>query len=107
MLITNVHEIGERLLLIRKKAGLTQSETAEREGLSDRTYADIERGAANMRLETLLKICRVFHITPNDLLTTENDGFDEAEALRLLNDCPSAARKTALELLCVYLRSLK
>ena len=41
MLITNVHEIGERLLLIRKKAGLTQSETAERAGLSDRTYADV------------------------------------------------------------------
>lgn len=35
---------GNRLLAQRKALGLTQAEVAERAGLSDRTYADIERG---------------------------------------------------------------
>ena len=43
MLIHNTRDIGGKLLSIRKKAGLTQSELAEKAGLSDRTYADIER----------------------------------------------------------------
>ena len=35
------------MLAIRKKAGVTQSEVAEAADLSDRTYADIERGTVN------------------------------------------------------------
>ena len=55
MLIHNTRDIGGKLLSIRKKAGLTQSELAEKAGLSDRTYADIERGTVNMRVATLQK----------------------------------------------------
>ena len=56
MLIFDRRTIGNRLLAMRKKRGLTQAEVAELAGLSDRTYADIERGTVNMRLETLLHI---------------------------------------------------
>ena len=44
MLILDLREIGNRLLAVRKRAGLTQAELAEKAGLADRTYADIERG---------------------------------------------------------------
>ena len=57
MLIFDLRAIGNKLLAIRKKAGLTQSEVAEAANLSDRTYADIERGTVNMRIETALRIC--------------------------------------------------
>ena len=50
------YKIGNRLLAQRKALGLTQAEVAERAGLSDRTYADIERGSVNMRVETALRI---------------------------------------------------
>ena len=63
MLIYDFREIGNRLLAFRKKAGLTQIEVAEAAGLSDRTYADIERGSVNMRIETILRICDALHIT--------------------------------------------
>ena len=62
MLIYDFREIGNRLLAFRKKAGLTQIEVAEAAGLSDRTYADIERGSVNMRIETILRICDALHI---------------------------------------------
>lgn len=46
MHILNLVEIGERLLSVRRKKGMTQGEVAEKAGLSDRAYADIERGTA-------------------------------------------------------------
>ena len=72
MLIYNLETIGNKLFEIRKKSGLTKAKVAEAAGLSDITYADIERGTANMRIGTMLQICKVFHITPNDILTENN-----------------------------------
>ena len=72
MLIFDFRTIGNKLLAIRKKAGLTQYEVAEKANLSDRTYADIEGGTVNMRIETVLKICEALNITPDAVLTEEN-----------------------------------
>ena len=66
-------EIGNRLLAVRKRAGITQVEAAELAGVSDRTYADIERGSVNMRLETSLRICEALHSTPDELLIDEEE----------------------------------
>ncbi len=73
MLIFDLQAIGSRLLAIRKRAGLTQAEVAEAAGLSDRAYADIERGQVNMRMETVLRICQALHITPDEILTREQE----------------------------------
>ncbi|MEI3210483.1 MAG: helix-turn-helix transcriptional regulator, partial [Lachnospiraceae bacterium] len=72
MLIFDLRTIGNKLLTIRKRMGMTQAEVAEAAGLSDRTYADIERGSVNMRTETILRICNVLHITPDEVLTEES-----------------------------------
>ena len=73
MLVWDLHEIGNKLLAIRKKYGMTQSEVAESAGLSYRTYADIERGTVNMRLETVFRICDALHITPDEILTKDDE----------------------------------
>lgn len=108
MLIFDFHKIGNNMLQIRKRMGLTQAEVAEAAGLSDRTYADIERGTVNMRLETLLRICTVLHITPDSVLT-EDDlsiSMQQTELLEKMNTCNSKDRETAMQLLSVFLRSL-
>lgn len=79
MLIYDFQEIGNKLLSIRKRAGLTQSEVAEAANLSDRTYADIERGTVNMRIETILKICTALQITPDVILTEDNHSLSVIE----------------------------
>ena len=109
MLIFDLRAIGNKLLAIRKKAGLTQSEVAEAANLSDRTYADIERGTVNMRIETALRICEALHITPDVLFTEETPGLSvkQAELLAELDTCTVSQKETALELLAVYLRSVK
>ena len=109
MLIFNFDKIGNKLLTIRKKAGMTQSEVAEIAGLSDRTYADMERGSVNMRIETILRICKALNITPDEILTEENLSLTEeqSELLEQLNACTPKEKETALRLLSVYLQSLK
>ena len=83
-------------------------ELAEAAGLSDRTYADIERGTVNMRIETLLKICEALHITPDDILTPNREkALDKEEVLKKLSDCSESQQQTALKLLEVYLGSLR
>lgn len=108
MLIYDLNQIGNRLLTFRRRLGLTQAEVAEAAGLSDRTYADIERGSVNMRIETILKICNVLSITPDEILTQQQAAPDlrQEEILTRLNCCTPKDRATALELLSVFLNSL-
>lgn len=108
MLIFDFKIIGNKLLLIRKQAGLTQAEVAEAAGLSDRTYADIERGTVNMRTETLLSICRVLNITPDMILTEDTPVIElkQNELIKQLNKCSNKDREIALRLLSVFLQSL-
>ena len=109
MLVFDLHTIGNKLLTIRRRMGMTQAEVAEAAGLSDRTYADIERGTVNMRTETILRICNVLHITPDEILTEENSSLlsYQEELWARLNRCNPKDRETALTLLSVYLKSLE
>ena len=109
MLVFDLHSIGNKLLNIRKKKGFTQAEVAEKSGLSDRTYADIERGSVNMRTETILRICKALQITPDEILTEDNISVSakQEELWQQLNECSPKDKETALNLLAVYLQSLK
>jgi transcriptional regulator with XRE-family HTH domain len=108
MLIFDFHTIGNKLYAIRKQTGMTQAEVAEAAGVSDRTYADIERGSVNMRIETVLRICNTLHVTPDEILTEENPSLTarQEELWARLNACPPKERETALGLLEVYLKSV-
>ena len=108
MLIFDMRTVGNKLLALRRRMGMTQAEVAEAAGLSDRTYADIERGGVNMRTETVLRICQVLHITPDEILTedAETAAAREAELWARLNVCNPKDKETALRLLTVFLESL-
>ena len=108
MLITDLHRIGNNLYTIRKARGLTQAEVAEKADLSDRTYADIERGSVAMRVDSLLKICAALHITPDAVLVdADTSPITEQDVLYAVKGCSDAEKETALKLLSVYLDSLK
>lgn len=109
MLIFEFSTIGNKLYSIRKRMGLTQADVAEAAELSTRTYADIERGSVNMRIETVLRICNALHITPDEILTTDNSSIatKQDDLWERLNACSPKDKETALNLLSVYLESLK
>ena len=108
MLIYNFTTIGNKLYAIRKRMGMTLAEVAEAAGVADRTYADIERGTVNMRVETALKICETLHITPDEILTEDSPSLTsrQTELWQRLNACSPKDKETALSLLAVYLQSL-
>lgn len=108
MLVFDSRAVGNKLLEIRKKRGLTQVELAEMAGLADRTYADIERGSANMRVETALRICEALQITPNEILTAEDHSLDvkREEVLKLLQTRSIKEQEVALNILSAYLNSI-
>ena len=108
MLVFDSRAVGNKLLEIRKKRGLTQVELAEMAGLADRTYADIERGNANMRVETALRICEALQITPNEIMTAENRSLDmkREEVLKLLQTRSIKEQEVALNILSDYLNSI-
>lgn len=108
MLVFDLNVIGNNLYRVRKEKGLTQAEVAEKAELSDRTYADIERGNVTMRVDSLLKICSALHISPNDILTAENDiEITEQFITDAIKNCSSNEKKTALCILNAYIDSLK
>jgi len=108
MLIFDLKVIGEKFYQIRTQKLMSRLDVAEAAGLSDRTYADIERGAVNMRLETILRICQALHITPDDVLTEEAPSRQhrQGELWARLSSCSPQHQDTAMELLSVYLDSL-
>lgn len=108
MLIIDTREIGNKLLAIRKRSGMTQMEVAEAADLSNRAYADIERGTSNMRVDTIIKICNALHITPDEIFTSNTSEMtaQQEELIKRLNACSPKDKETALQLLSVFLKSL-
>ena len=62
-----------------------------------------------MRVGTLLKLCQTLHVTPDEILTdTDDDAAPPLdELMERLGACSSKDRETALNILNVYLQSLK
>lgn len=108
MLLLNPRDIGNKLFAIRRSYGMTQTEVAEAAGISCRTYADIERGTVNMRVETVLHICQALHITPNEILTQSSSEMivREQEIVERIESCSPKDRETLLQLANVFLQSL-
>ena len=71
---TNEH-IGKVFQEYRQKNNLTQNQVAEITGLEPRHISQIERGFSKGSIDTLLKLCNAYKITPDivlyDLLDTD------------------------------------
>ena len=108
MLNFDLKLVGNRLYEIRNKKLMTRAEVAEKADISDRTYADIERGSVTMRVDSLLKICKALNITANDILVADDDvEITEQNIADKIKDCSNNEKETALKLLDVYIDSLK
>ncbi len=106
MLILDLPSIGDKIYVFRKRAGLTQAEVAERAGLSERAYAEIERGTTNARIVSIQKICSVLNVTPNDILTENTTECISLERLwEQLSESTDSDRRTAAAILNAFLSS--
>lgn len=96
----NLANVGLNMLALRKTMKMSQEVLAERLNLSRNAVGSIERGDTIPSLDTLMQICQVFHVAPNDLLSAdiaasysvdpemvrlshEMEGFDESQKARV------------------------
>lgn len=114
--------MGEKIHQLRKQAGLTQKELAEKVGVSDTAIMRYEKNQRIPRKETLNKLAAVLNTTPSDLmgfmdewerlynsdgrLALESEllskiadlyGADAAKLLELFNELNELGKKNALE----------
>lgn len=60
--------IGKTFQKCRQKNNLTQGEVAELAGMEPRYISQIERGISKGSIDTLLKLCNAYKITPDVIL---------------------------------------
>ncbi len=73
--------IGTTMKNIRKSLGLTQEQVAEKLYLAPRYISDIERDKTKGSIDTLVKLCNIYHVTPSfvlkDYLNTTQLEYDD------------------------------
>lgn len=79
-------EFSERLKDLRKQAGLTQVDVAEKLGISQPAYASWERGAKKPTQENLVKIAQILNVSVDYLVgnSDEENTNKELEDIELL-----------------------
>ncbi|MCY7056819.1 helix-turn-helix domain-containing protein [Streptococcus salivarius] len=77
-------EFSERLKDLRKQAGLTQVEVAEKLGISQPAYASWERGVKKPTQENLVKIAKIFNVSLDSLLDNKVEQEDELANVEVL-----------------------
>ena len=80
--------LPERLMKLRKAAGLSQEEVAEKLELTRQTVSKWETGQSSPDLDKVLPLCDLYHITPDELL--HDGGSEEADELKIQKDAARA-----------------
>lgn len=65
-------QVGENLKSARKAKGLTQKQTAEIMLMTQQQYSRFENGVFELNYDQILKLCKLFDITPNELFYTDD-----------------------------------
>lgn len=90
--------LGLKLKEIRNYKKITQEKLAELIDIDIRQVARLEAGESLPSIPTLLKLCKVFDITPNDLLLYE-ENVNGKSLKSDINDILTLAKPEQLELI--------
>ena len=77
-------EFSERLKDLRKQAGLTQVDVAEKLGISQPAFASWERGVKKPTQENLVKIAQILNVSVDYLVGNSEEITDELDNIELL-----------------------
>jgi transcriptional regulator with XRE-family HTH domain len=82
----SIAAIGRRLRLTREAMGLSQSEFAQRAGLSKNSYNQYEKGKQRPSLESAISLAETYRITLDWIYLGDNSGlkWELVEAMKKL-----------------------
>ncbi len=72
-------ELGKKIRFLRKERRLTQEELGERAGLSYKFIGEVERGAVNISLDSIVKISNALGVKPMELFVSGETIFTPEE----------------------------
>lgn len=75
-------QVGRQIRLIRKEAGLTQAQLAEKSGLSDNFVGLIERGVGHPTLEKLDQIADALKVQIGELFSGDEAEQSKEQAIK-------------------------
>lgn len=77
-------EFSERLKNLRKQAHLTQTDVAEKLGISQQAYASWERGVKKPTQDNLVKISQILNVSIDYLVGNSEEKSDDLDNIELL-----------------------
>ena len=77
-------EFSERLKNLRKQAGFTQVDVANKLGISQQAYASWERGSKKPTQDNLVKIAQILNVSVDYLVGNLYETSDELDDIELL-----------------------
>ena len=60
-------DVGGFLAALRKAKGYTQKQVADMLSMAQQQYSRYENGVYEINYDLMLRLCKIFDITPNDL----------------------------------------
>ena len=96
----NRYALGERIYEARKKRKMTQSDLAEKAGISNTYLSHIENGSKNMSMDTFIDIANALGVTADELLIDNISSKDLHYSDRLFESligCSNYEKKVILE----------
>lgn len=89
--------LGRRVAQLRRRAGLTQAELAERVKVSVETVSRLERGATVPGVETLARMAHAIGSEPHEVLQPPVDEGKRGTKARLTEEIAHELRKLRVE----------
>jgi transcriptional regulator with XRE-family HTH domain len=101
-----MERFAKRLRERARQLELSDAEVARRAGLAERRYGHYVRGVREPDFETLLRICDVLDVTPNDLLLAEEAPAPDDQD-RWLSRLNATARRLQIDDLRLAVRQIE
>lgn len=81
--MSNRSDAGERVRMLRERAGLSQAELGNKAGINPNSISNWELGIAYPQYSGIKRLCRVLNCSANELLGLPEVGLTETESERL------------------------
>lgn len=101
--------VGLRLRKCRKQEGWSRGYVAEKIGIVEKYYADIERGTCGMSIETMMALAQLYHLSLDEFIfgPKVNTEVREEFLTEQLMSLPPHAKECCAELVCLFIKGMK
>ena len=81
-----INAFGQKLRTLRKRAGLSQEELADRAKITLRTFIRWENGETQPRIDEILRLAQALHVSEQELLTGDPEAKTWVLTVKIADD---------------------